>query len=85
MSKISWNGGKTQFLGRNGDLLYTAFKFERVRFQKNHQKDWPVSLRDVIRVYPVTTRERKRRCFIEIPTKWAGLFMKALDSEATPK
>ena len=85
MGKISWSEGKTQFLGRNGYFGCTGFEFERVRFPKNHQKDWPGFLRDVIRVYPVTTQERKGRCFIEIPTKWAGLFMKALDGEAIPK
>jgi len=85
MGKISWSEGKTQFLGKNGYFGCAGFEFERFRFGKNHEKDWPGFLRDVIRVYPVTAREKRGRRFIEIPTKWAGLFMKALDSEATRK
>jgi|GEM_PF-1404854 len=85
MGKISWDKDKTQFLGRNGYFGCTGFEFERLRFTKGDGKEWPGFLGDVVRVYPVTTREERGRCFIEIPTKWAGLFSKGLDAETRAK
>lgn len=83
MGKISWDKGKTQFLGRNGYFGCTGFEFERLRFTDD---EWPYWwIQDVVRVYPVTTRGKRGRCFIEIPTKWVGLFLKGLDAETRAK
>ncbi|MBM4350052.1 MAG: hypothetical protein FJ106_09245 [Deltaproteobacteria bacterium] len=85
MGKISWDKGKTQFLGRNGYFGCTGFEFERLRFPKGDQKEQLGFLGDVVRVYPVTTKEERGRCFIEIPTLWAVSFSKALRAETGPK
>lgn len=71
-------GGKevTQFLGRNGYFKCKGFEFRRI---VTTDEGWS---KDVVRVYPVTSKGRLARCFIEIPVNQIRRFMGILNRVA---
>lgn len=83
MKEIKWNSGKTQFLGRNGYFGCVGFMLKKVQFEP--KDNWPGYIKDVVRVYPVTTKGIAGRCFIEIPLDCIDLFKEALDGEGKPR